>query len=108
MRHVETRPGLYRDSVALMQISTALSRLPVVDAALVAMGTEVNLDLLEQMGFEAPSGVGPTDMVVALATRPEADADDPHPMAGVLARLEAELSAPTTTASTSLPTVEVS
>jgi FdrA protein len=92
MRHVESRPGLYRDSVALMQISSALTRLPAVEAALVAMGTELNLDLLAQMGFAAPAGAGPNDMLVAIATSEEADARDPHTMAAVLAHLEASLS----------------
>ena len=68
MRHVEARPGLYRDSVALMQVSAALSRLPAVDSALVAMATELNLDLLAQMGFDRPAGVGPNDLVVAVET----------------------------------------
>jgi FdrA protein len=88
MRHVETRPGLYRDSVALMQISSALSRLSAVSAALVAMATELNLDLLAQMGFEPPASAGPTDMLVAIETV------DPSSLPGVLERLEAELAGP--------------
>jgi FdrA protein len=85
MRHVETRPGMYRDSVALMQISSALSRLPVVESALVAMATELNLELLVQMGFEPPAGAVPTDLLVAVRTA-SAEA-----LSGVLARLDAEL-----------------
>jgi FdrA protein len=99
MRHVETRPGLYRDSVALMQVSSALSRLSAVSSALVAMATELNLDLLAQMGFEPPAGAGPTDMLVAIET---VDADS---LPGVLERLEAELAGPAPVSSTS--TVEV-
>ena len=99
MRHVETRPGLYRDSVALMQISSALSRLPAVSSALVAMATELNLDLLAQMGFEPPAGAGPTDMLVAIETA------DPSLMADVLSLLESELAGPTSVSRQS--TVEV-
>ena len=98
-RHVETRPGLYRDSVALMQISSALTRLPAVSSALVAMATELNLDLLSQMGFEPPAGAGPNDMLVAIETA------DPQVLPGVLDRLEAELSSSTVPSSQS--TVEV-
>src|SRR5512138_3292095 len=88
MRHVEARPGLYRDSVALMQISSALSRLSAVSSALVAMATELNLDLLAQMGFEPPAGAGPNDLLVAIETA------DPQSLPGVLDRLEAELAGP--------------
>jgi FdrA protein len=88
MRHVETRPGLYRDSVALMQVSSALSRLSAVSSALVAMATELNLDLLTQMGFEPPVGAGPTDMMVAI------EIADPESLPGVLSLLESELTGP--------------
>src|SRR5262249_42320381 len=94
-----TRPGVYRDSVALMQISSALSRQPVVEAALVAMATELNLELLVQMGFEPPAGAGPTDLVIAVRTA-SADA-----LSRVLAQLEAELSSGPAVAQSS--TVEV-
>jgi FdrA protein len=98
MRHVETRPGLYRDSVALMQISSALSGLPEVEAALVAMATGLNLDLVAQMGFAVPPGAGPNDLLVAVAASDAA-------LDGVLARLDAELSAVATLSPAS--TVEV-
>ena len=65
MRHVEARPGLYRDSVRLMQISSALSGLAGVSAALVAMATGLNLDMLRDMGFDPPVAA-PNDMLVAL------------------------------------------
>src|SRR5262245_41120731 len=99
MRHVETRPGLYRDSVALMQVSSALSRLSGVSSVLVAMATELNLDLLAQMGFEPPAGAGPNDMLVAIET---ADAES---LPGVLASLESALAGPVSVPSAS--TMEV-
>ena len=85
MRHVEVRRGLYRDSVRLMQISADLGDLPGVRAALVAMGTGTNLDMLPDMGFAAPDPAGPNDLVVALHT-----ADDAA-MVAALERLEADL-----------------
>jgi FdrA protein len=84
-QHVEVRTGTYHDSVTLMLASRAVADEPGVAAALVAMGTELNLDLLRGLGFE-PLEAGPNDLVIAL------DAD-----AGVLysalARVEAELAA---------------
>ncbi len=64
-RHVDVRPGQYHDSVALMQASRALSTVDGVTSALVAMGTDLNLELLGGMGFPAPSA-GPNDLVVAV------------------------------------------
>jgi FdrA protein len=64
--HIELRPGVYQDSVTLMQISRDLAALPGVLAAQVAMGTPLNLEVLESMGLGAPTGAGPNDLVVAL------------------------------------------
>ena len=63
----EVRPGAYRDSVALMQISRDLANLDGVSAVLVAMATELNLDLVASMGFDRPPKAGPNDMVVAIS-----------------------------------------
>jgi FdrA protein len=65
MNHVEVRSGAYADSVTLMQVSRAVGAEPGVDAAMVAMATPLNLDLLADMGFEPPDA-GPNDMVVAI------------------------------------------
>src|SRR5262249_44557073 len=85
---VEARAGLYRDSVRLMQISSALSAQPTVRSALVAMATKPNLELLTGMGFAAPETAGPNDMLVAISTT------DDDAMASALDLLEAELSDP--------------
>ena len=85
MRHVEVRAGLYRDSVRLMEISRALADLPGVDAALVAMATGLNLDLLSGMGFAAPDKARANDMLVALV------AQDDTTLSVALDRLSAEL-----------------
>src|SRR6266540_2097710 len=60
-RHVDLRRGSYRDSVRLMQISQALQAVPGVSAALVAMATELNLELAAGMGFAPPEAAGPAD-----------------------------------------------
>jgi len=64
--HVEVRRGRYHDSVALMQVSRAASGVEGVAAALVAMATELNLDLLDGLGFGRPEDVGANDLLVAL------------------------------------------
>ena len=61
---LEVRPGRYHDSVRLMQASKALQGVPGISDALVAMGTELNLSLLGEMGFDLESvgEVGPNDL----------------------------------------------
>jgi FdrA protein len=87
MRHLEIRPGLYRDSVRLMQISAALADTAGVERALVAMATGLNLDLLPDMGIERPAEASPNDLLVAFVA---ADGDS---LATALERLEQELTA---------------
>jgi FdrA protein len=84
-RHVELRRGTYRDSVRLMQISQALQGIPGVSAALVAMATGLNLKLAAGMGFTAPPGAAPDDLVIAVTAADETALD------AAIARLESEL-----------------
>ncbi|MGA1774486.1 MAG: FdrA family protein, partial [Nitriliruptoraceae bacterium] len=63
--HVEVRRGHYADSVALMQVSAAVTAVEGVEAGLVAMATELNVALLGDLGFAVPSA-GPDDLVVAV------------------------------------------
>ncbi|MBO2461921.1 FdrA family protein [Actinomadura violacea] len=63
---VEVRRGGYRDSVTLMRVSRLLAERPDVAAAMAAMGTDSNLELLARMGFAVPAGAGPADLVVAI------------------------------------------
>ena len=64
--HVELRRGAYHDSVSLLQVSRAVAGTEGVEAAQVAMATELNCDVLRGMGFEVPAEAGPNDLVVAL------------------------------------------
>ena len=70
-RQVEVRSGMYRDSVGLMQVSRDLRALDGVSSALVAMATELNVDLLVSMGFEQPDGVTPSDLLVGIEAADE-------------------------------------
>ena len=71
MRDVTVRRGSYQDSVTLMQVSRELSGREDVVTVQVAMATELNLDLLAQLGFEVPADASPNDMVVAIETDTE-------------------------------------
>ncbi|MGO4599414.1 oxamate carbamoyltransferase subunit AllG family protein [Terrabacter sp. 2RAF25] len=63
--HVELRTGAYFDSVTLMQVSRTVASAPGVEAAQVAMATELNLDVIRGMGFDVPDSA-PNDLVVAI------------------------------------------
>jgi FdrA protein len=70
---VEIHPGRYHDSVRLMQASKALQDVAGVSDALVAMATELNLSLLDDMGFdmEPAAGAGPNDLLLAVRAENE-------------------------------------
>jgi FdrA protein len=68
VRRVLVRKGAYRDSVALMQLTNELTGRGDVERALVAMATELNLDLLAEQGFDRPDGAGPSDLLIAVET----------------------------------------
>ena len=65
--HIELRAGAYADSVTLMQVSAAAAKAAGVEAALIAMATELNLGLLAGMGFQAPTTqADPNDLLIAV------------------------------------------
>lgn len=66
LESVEVRSGAYADSVTLMQVSRTVGSMPGVEAALVAMATELNLGLAAGMGFRPPDTATANDLVVAV------------------------------------------
>jgi FdrA protein len=88
-RSVELRSGSYVDSVALMQVSTRVSGLSGVRSAIVAMATDLNVELATGMGFEVPGTATPREMLVAI------DADHEDDVAAALAELDNALNATT-------------
>lgn len=66
VNHVEVRKGAYHDSVTLLQVSRTVAATPGVEAAQVAMATELNVEVLTGMGFDVPGDAGVNDLVVAL------------------------------------------
>ncbi len=85
--HVEARPGGYADSVTLMRVSADVRQADGVQAALVAMATELNLGLLESMGFQPPHGAGPNHLLIAVR------ASNDVALSGALAALDAAFAA---------------
>lgn len=71
---VALRQGRYADSVTLMQVSRSVNQAPGVLAALVAMATELNFDLLVQMGFALPEPGSPNDLLIAVRAEDESAA----------------------------------
>jgi len=65
-------PNLYKDSVALMAISSALLAVPHIDAASVVMATEANRENLQNAGLSDVTDARVNDLLVVV--RGEADA----------------------------------
>jgi FdrA protein len=65
---VEVRTGTYHDSVTLMRVARTLADREGVLDALTAMATQLNVELLGQLGFPLPAQAGPNDLLVALRT----------------------------------------
>ena len=69
-RAVRIVSGAYRDSVALMQLSSELAALPGIKRASLVMATPANLELLAEAGLlERPLEAAPNDLVIALEGR---------------------------------------
>jgi FdrA protein len=81
-------PGAYRDSVALMQLSSELTALPGIKRASLVMATPANLGLLAQAGLlKQPLEAAPNDLVIALEGR-ALDAAFEHAMRALSERRE--------------------
>ena len=85
--HVECRLGAYADSVTLMRVSADVRQADRVQAALIAMATELNLDMLAAMGFPPPPDAGPNHLLIAVR------ASDDAALAGALAVVDTALTA---------------
>jgi FdrA protein len=85
--HVESRLGAYADSVTLMRVSSDVRHTDGVQAALIAMATELNLDMLAAMGFPPPPDAGPNHLLIAVR------ASDDAALGTALAAVDTALSA---------------
>ncbi|HET9760317.1 MAG TPA: FdrA family protein [Nocardioidaceae bacterium] len=84
MRSVQVRRGAYVDSVTLMQVSRRVGALDGVASALVAMATDLNLELAAGMGFDVPD-TSPNELLVAV------DAASDEALGDALAEVDAAL-----------------
>ena len=68
MKRVIVRKDAYYDSVFLMLISTDVNKITGVNDAVVAMGTEMNVDLISNMGLgtEEVTSSTPNDLIIAI------------------------------------------
>lgn len=82
MKQVFVIPNRYVDSVTLMGVALELSERDGIMGAECGMGTDQNISLLRQEGYDVPEGTGKNDMMLAidaqteelmLKTRQEAD-----------------------------------
>lgn len=65
-------PNTYRDSIALMQLSTALAERPGIEQASAIMATEGNLDLLREAGLLAQAtSARPSDILLVVRGKDE-------------------------------------
>ena len=74
---VKVKPGLYKDSVALMRLSATLAAIKGVAKATVVMATPANKDILKDAGLLVAEAAGarPDDLVVVVDATSEAAAD---------------------------------
>lgn len=86
---VELRHGAYHDSVTLMSASQAVAACDGVSAAIVAMATELNLELYERLGFDPAQAAGATPGDLLVAVR----AGDEAAVKAALAELDRQLTA---------------
>ncbi len=75
---VEIRRGAYFDSIVLMELQTALMKLPGVTGAGVMMGTPANKTLLDQNGLSTPDteAAQPEDLIISIAGQDAAAANN--------------------------------
>ncbi|MEM9035940.1 MAG: FdrA family protein [Actinomycetota bacterium] len=115
IERIAVESGSYHDSVTLMAVGGEIGRREGVDAALVAMATELNVGLLGDLGFAVPDGATPNDLVIAVRAVDDDTAD--HALAAATARLAERSSSsgstaeeappPTTAAATRRATAQV-
>lgn len=90
------KPNAYYDSVSLMAITQRVTELPGVTNCVVAMGTAMNKELLQNVGLltEAAAAATAADLVIAVATESEAVLDTVLAQAEDLLKRRATAAAP--------------
>lgn len=65
MRNVIIVENRYVDSVSLMAVSDAVSKLPGITNAEAGMATRANIEVLRELGYEISDDVNPNDLLLA-------------------------------------------
>lgn len=62
------KPNTYFDSVSLMSLSTKANQIEEVDQAIIAMGTEMNKEVMKNVGLLTPEveGAGASDLIIVV------------------------------------------
>jgi succinyl-CoA synthetase alpha subunit len=83
VKKIFVRKNAYYDSVFLMLATKGLKQQPGITEAVVAMGTEVNLGLLKEMGLLAgeAESAKPNDLIIAVEAKTEEAAEEACRMA---------------------------
>ncbi|MBP6862650.1 MAG: acyl-CoA synthetase FdrA [Neisseriaceae bacterium] len=73
----EIKPNTYVDSMSLMALSTKVNQLPLVQQAMIGMGTDMNKQVIDNVGLstDAIRAAGKTDLILVVQAATEADAE---------------------------------
>lgn len=71
------KPNQYADSMSLMALSTKVNQLPYVEQAMIGMGTNLNKQVIAEVGLSTPEieAATPRDQIVVVQCATEADCD---------------------------------
>ena len=69
------KPNTYIDSMSLMALSTKVNQLPLVEKAMIGMGTDMNKQVIEDVGLMTPSieNAGRSDLIIVFKVANEDD-----------------------------------
>lgn len=71
-------PNKYSDSMSLMALSTKVNELPIVKLAMIGMGTDLNKQVIDEVGLSTPeiATATPRDQIIVIQTETESDWDE--------------------------------
>lgn len=72
------KPSQYSDSMSLMALSTKVNQLPVVEKAMIGMGTDLNKQVIAEVGLSTPEveTATPRDQIIVVQAATEAACDE--------------------------------
>jgi succinyl-CoA synthetase alpha subunit len=72
------KPNQYSDSMSLMALSTKVNQLPLVQQAMIGMGTDLNKQVIAEVGLSGPEveAATPRDQIIVVQCASEAECDE--------------------------------